>query len=53
MIIVKNVQRCLEISEYFLDEKKMNDMGEVDWSEYYCNRSLAERTDGVVTRTGE
>ncbi len=33
------------------DEKEMNEMGDNDiWSEYFCNRGLTERTDGVFTR---
>jgi hypothetical protein len=43
-------QRCLEISAYFLDEKEMNKVADDDWSEYYCNHCLAERTNGVFTR---
>lgn len=44
-------ERCLELSEYFLDEKEMDKVGDDDWSEYYCNRCLAQRTDVVFTRT--
>jgi len=42
----------MELWEYFLDEQEMNEVGDDDtWSEYYCNRCLSERTDGVFTRT--
>jgi len=48
-------QCCPDLSEYFLDEKEMNEAGEDDtWSEYYCNQCLTERTGapaGVFART--